>query len=844
MNGSNANAAAQRNGTRPPRFDRDAVKAAARGRWPDILAALAGIPPDLLDGRPHPCPKCGGNDRFRLVDADAGAVRCNQCFSERCGDGLAAVGWMTGKNFPEALSAVADHLGVAPSPAASGTARPAFVPHTAGVIDAVVDRWCNAKSPVTADAAKAAGVVTGTVGKAWDRGRVVIAFPARKSPDAAPHAHLLLPADGGTFPAWSYKNCSLAERKSHCVGNDGWVFTCSPAEWAAADTVVRVEGVADALALAPHLPDGTVAVSNIAGAGSGRVPLEPFAGKRVVAVGDADEPGVKGAKKFAARVSAVAADVRLAALPFDVTADHGKDVRDLLAAADDPAAAVADLLAGAEPFVPPVTADGGERDGTGGEDASGESGKLDPGELDAMKSARSFLALRCTASETDPLTGDVREHPRLRSHRGAWHWHDRTRYIELNADEVRARIWRHLDGTFSKLTRGAVGNVAEATASLSIVPSRVEPPAMLGGEPAPPRGFVAFRNGLLDVSRLLVGDDEAIRPHTAAWFSPTCLPYDHDPSADCPTWRRVIERNLSGDRERIDLWQEWTGYCLIPNTDRQKFLLAVGEGANGKSVALAALHAVLGTANVSAVPLERFGERFSLHATLGKLANIAAEVGELDRVAEGHLKQFTSGDPLEFERKYRDPLTAEPTARCVFSTNNLPRFADGSGGLWRRMILLPFNETIPEAERVRGMDKPKWWEASGELPGLFNWAVEGLRRLEERGEFTRPAVCDAALAEYRVASNPARTFLLDHYRAEPHGRAEKAAVYAAYKAWAVEGGYRPLSESNFAKEVLRTFPAATTERPRVAGRRVQVFAGVAEGADDDGHDEPEVSDAF
>ena len=410
---------------------------------------------------------------------------------------------------------------------------------------------------------------------------------------------------------------------------------------------------------------------------------------------------------------------------------------------------------------------------------------------------------------------------------------------------MRARVWRHLDVTFAKLTRATVGNVAEAVAAQVIVPSRLDPPVMLGGEAAPPRGFVAFSNGLLDTARLLAGDDEAIRPHTAAWFSPVCLPYDYDPSADCPTWRRVIGRNLSGDRERIDLVQEWFGYCLTPDTDRQKFLLAVGEGANGKSVALAALHAVLGSANVSTVPLERFGERFALHATLGKLANIAAEVGELDRVAEGHLKQFTSGDPLEFERKYRDPLTAEPTARCVFSTNNLPRFADGSGGLWRRMILLPFTETIPEAERVRGMDKPKWWEASGELPGLFNWAVEGLRRLEERGEFTRPAVCEAALAEYRVASNPARTFLLDHYRADPHGRLEKAHVYAAYKTWAVERNYRPLSEVNFAKEVLRTFPAVTAERPRVAGRRVQVFGGLAEGADDDAdHEEPEVPDAF
>ena len=57
------------------------LKHEAAGRWPEILAALGGVPRDILDGQHHPCPKCGGTDRFRLVDRDAGALYCNQCFS-------------------------------------------------------------------------------------------------------------------------------------------------------------------------------------------------------------------------------------------------------------------------------------------------------------------------------------------------------------------------------------------------------------------------------------------------------------------------------------------------------------------------------------------------------------------------------------------------------------------------------------------------------------------------------------------------------------------------------------------------------------------------------------------
>lgn len=93
----------------------DRVKQAAAGHWPAILSAIAGIPREFLDGKPHPCPKCReGKDRFRLIDEHAGAVLCNQCFSERNGDGLAAIMWMLGCDFPEAVRQVAQYLGIAP----------------------------------------------------------------------------------------------------------------------------------------------------------------------------------------------------------------------------------------------------------------------------------------------------------------------------------------------------------------------------------------------------------------------------------------------------------------------------------------------------------------------------------------------------------------------------------------------------------------------------------------------------------------------------------------------------------------------------------------------------------
>src|SRR5262249_48658904 len=153
---------------------------------------------------------------------------------------------------------------------------------------------------------------------------------------------------------------------------------------------------------------------------------------------------------------------------------------------------------------------------------------------------------------------------------------------------------------------------------------------------------------------------------------------------------------------------------------------------------------------------ELFGDKFRLVGTLGKLANIVSEVGELDKVAEGYLKQFVVGDPMTFEEKYKPAFTARPTARLMLATNNVPRFSDKSDGIWRRMILLPFVIQIPKSEVIHGMDKPEWWQERGEMPGIFNWALHGLADLRNEGRFSIPQGCGTALDEVRLECNPAR----------------------------------------------------------------------------------------
>ncbi len=93
----------------------DELKHLASTRWPEILSSLGGCPAEILDGRHHPCPLCGGTDRFSVFKdfAQTGGLLCRQCHDSKIDDGISSLQWLRGWTFKEALSELAGYLGVA-----------------------------------------------------------------------------------------------------------------------------------------------------------------------------------------------------------------------------------------------------------------------------------------------------------------------------------------------------------------------------------------------------------------------------------------------------------------------------------------------------------------------------------------------------------------------------------------------------------------------------------------------------------------------------------------------------------------------------------------------------------
>lgn len=785
------------------RFNLEIVKSTAAGRWPEIFSAIGNVPGGVFDGRHHPCPKCGGKDRFRLIDAEAGACICNQCLTS--GDGFTVLQWLTGDDFATSLNKVAHHLGVSPQRRKN---QPDKDLEFLNWIPAHAKVFCKKKPPITPEAIQAIG------GRfARYRGQyTVIAIPVwgPSFNEADPVGWILYRADGGELPRgkkgeleWVKVKLTVGSQKG-IVGN--------PASWTDKSAVWwKTEGPTDLLAILSMSSSSLVAFTTANGAME--EPLEWIkrlvSGARVNVVHDADEPGQNGATWSEGRdgkrrpgwcpqLAASAAEVRNVTLPFIVEKTKGQDLRDYF---------------------------------NGG------------GTIESL-TARAAEAEAFTESDQGEVrtTHRTPEDPRRlalvnlaeyrRGHDGRlvywkdewWKWKS-GRYRPISNSELRAKVHGLVEeelerahneqitsgeiepGTpIKSVTIPLVRNVVAAMEAQCILPSSTPMPCWMPDRSQP--HYLTAKNGILDLDALLSGDDDILRPHSPDWFSPLQLEYAFDPDAKCPRWIEAMNFCMERDQERINLLQEWSGYLLTHGNPYQRFLVLEGQGGNGKTVYFAAMRAMLGIDNVAGVALENFGERFALIPTIGKAANISGDAGNIEHISEGIVKQFTGGDVMSLDRKNKEAIETRATAKLMAAWNTRPHIKDKSMGLWRRMILVPFNREIPPEAKVRGMDEHEWWISSGEAPGILNWAIAGLYRLRTQGEFTRPKVMIEAMDDYRKETNPVLDFFSE-YLTDVDAQGEiiyLKPLFKIYEHWAAESGLkRPLSLRPFSRELKRHF---------------------------------------
>lgn len=316
-------------------------------------------------------------------------------------------------------------------------------------------------------------------------------------------------------------------------------------------------------------------------------------------------------------------------------------------------------------------------------------------------------------------------------------------------------------------------------------------------------------------------------PHTPWYFTLSKVDYDYYPKSRCPLWESFLHDVMNGNMKYVSLLKQWIGYLFRPDLHLQKFLLCTGEGSNGKGVFFDVIKSLVGEHNCTQLGVSSFNpasNRFALHSTLGKIVNMSSESSHIiEHEAENILKSFVAGDTMCFERKYKDPLSATPTAKVMISTNALPRFNDRTHATWRRILLVPFPQIFPEERQITDLAA----QLKGELPGILNWAMEGMSELNKADRFTEPPENKDLLEEYRRDSDPARAFLQENYIHTPDAEGQpRRQVYESYLQYCKDNGCKPMGNRHFGKTVKTTFPRSETIRQGPRGKQFRVYSGL------------------
>lgn len=332
-----------------------------------------------------------------------------------------------------------------------------------------------------------------------------------------------------------------------------------------------------------------------------------------------------------------------------------------------------------------------------------------------------------------------------------------------------------------------------------------------------PDGLLVLENGVFDIA------NNKLNPFTPKILALNRIPIKYNPSADCPKIKKFISDIVPPKDEKI--LQEATGYLLKRGYPYQKAFMMVGDGANGKTTFLNLLIRFIGADNVSSISLQELvSSRFAAAELYGKMANIYDDLSQNALKRTGQFKMATGGGRMKGERKFRNPFFFVNDAKMFFSANQIPEADDTTIAFFRRWTIINFpNKFVGDDADPDLLEK---LTTEDELSGFLNWALEGLKRLNQQGDFSHSKTVDEIQEQYERMSSPIKAFRIDHLEIAPESLIPKDELYTLYVEYCIKNQLPAKAKNIFSMLLYRELPNIAETRIREKKKRVQCWKGV------------------
>ena len=265
-------------------------------------------------------------------------------------------------------------------------------------------------------------------------------------------------------------------------------------------------------------------------------------------------------------------------------------------------------------------------------------------------------------------------------------------------------------------------------------------------------------------------------------------------------WLDSLDLFFQGDRELIEYVQLVVGMAAIGKVYQEHMIIAYGGGANGKSTFWNSVFRVMGdyAGKLSAEALTMNCKRNvkpEMAELKGRRLIISSEMQEGMRLNTSIVKQLCSTDEIQAEKKYKAPFHFVPSHTLVLYTNYLPKVGATDDGIWRRLIVIPFNAKIEGEGDIKNY-ADYLYENAGEA--IMAWIIEGAKKVIDMDFHVRlPKAVDDAIAAYREENDWLGQFLDECCERDPSYTEKSGELYQEYRAYCLRTGEYTRSTTDF-----------------------------------------------
>ena len=337
-----------------------------------------------------------------------------------------------------------------------------------------------------------------------------------------------------------------------------------------------------------------------------------------------------------------------------------------------------------------------------------------------------------------------------------------------------------------------------------------------------PNGTVDLRTGEL-------------RPHSRRDLLTRMTASPFEPNTECDRFDAFLRRILP-DAEIRTFVQKAFGYTLIGANPEELLFLVVGPPASGKSTLQEGLVRALGDYAATA-SFSTFVRRPRGNAINNDIARLngphlvtCSELNRGERLDEALAKQLTGGDTVTARFLYSEHFEFRPRFTPVFVANHAPVIDPEDDAVWRRVVKIPFDVSVPKDERDPSLKRYLLDPASAGA-AILVWAVRGCLAWQQDGKLIVPESVSETTEAYRLELGGLSGFLAGCCEANPNAWVPRTRLWEEYQAYALSEGEDPIPKSDFYGRVEgRGYEATKRQGTRgFSGVRLRPSTGGQEG---------------